>query len=674
MLVLAGFAIPAYLAMSASPSPARAAEAVNEVYPVPYGGVYILDGHGFGHGIGLSQWGAEYGAEQGATYQEILSHYYYGTTLGSDNAPRDIRVLITEAAANLLIVQQVSGLSITDAATGESVSTHCAVPNPTDVVRWGVAAAASGNTVVQQLYAYYSSGYYHCLWPFTGPITFAASAGVTEQFPDTSTRTYDGQLAAVTTSASSVAVVNTLPLENYVAGVVPNESPASWPAAALEAQAVAARSYALEHYSSSAKWDICDSTFCQVYAGKSSETSATDNATSATTGEVLYYGGSVILAMYSASNGGYSVYGNEPYLLAQPDAWDVGSPEHDWTVRVSASTIADLYPQIGQLRDVTVTSRDGNGDWGGRILGLTLDGSTGSVSVSGPALSGELGLMSNWWTVDPATYSDSFASGYTPSAAWQGSTQFTLAGRSAAGGVAAATWLQGSGWQAPRSLGGEILGAPTVAVTPDGALDALAVGTNSQAYIRSVSSGGWESLGGSLSSPVSGVSWTAGTFTVFARGANGALWSRTWHSGWGAWADLGGQLINGTGAAVISPSAGHVAVFVSGLNDMLYERDFGPAGWSRWYSLAATVAGTPAAAFGDGRGELFVRQGTEILVGTWHPDQPTRWWDLGTGFSSDPGAAAVATTLRVDVVAWSGGNLMSRTWNGSAWTAWGQLF
>lgn len=653
---------------------AGAAVSVNQVFPVPYGGVYILDGHGFGHGMGLSQWGAEYGAANaGASYQSILAHYYPGTTL-APMSPRDIRVLITGATTNQLFVDQASGLSVIDAATGQSAPAQCPLPGRT-IVRWGVAAAldttTSPPTAVQQLYEFYSGGYYHCPHDFAGPITFSSPSGVTEVFPS-GTTTYLGKLAALTTSASSIAVVNTVPLENYVAGVVPNESPASWPPAALEAQAVAARSYALFHYTSSAQWDICDSTSCQVYGGESSQQSSTDAATAATKGQVLTYGGGVILAMYSASNGGFSVYGNEPYLPAQPDPWDVGSPEHDWTVRVSAATIAAQYG-IGQLRNLTVTSRDGNGEWGGRVLEVTLNGTGGSVTVSGAGLSGALGLMSNWWTVDNSTYAGSFAPGYPVAATWQGSSSFTLVGHSAVGGVVARTWLSGSGWQAPGSLGGSITGSPAIAAGPTGPLDTLVEGPNSQAYIRPVSGGQWGALGGSVGAPLSGVAWAANYFSVFARGSDGALWTRTWHGAWGSWARLGGVLTAGTGTAAISPSPGRIAVFVNGPHDVLYERDYGPSGWSKWFPLGETLSGTPAAAFGNGRGLLAVRQGSNILIATWHPDTPTSWATLGTGMTTDPAVAAVATTSRAEVLAWAGGSLMMRTWTGTSWTPWQQL-
>ena len=84
--------------------------------------------------------------------------------------------------------------------------------------------------------------------------------------PSGSVRPYRGSVALVK-RGSSGRTVNRVLLEDYVQGVVPTEMPTSWPAEAVRAQAVAARSYAvrlrrLRHY---AGYDICDTTACQVY-------------------------------------------------------------------------------------------------------------------------------------------------------------------------------------------------------------------------------------------------------------------------------------------------------------------------------------------------------------------------------------------------------------------------
>ena len=85
--------------------------------------------------------------------------------------------------------------------------------------------------------------------------------------------------------------VKTLPLETYVRGVVAAEMPASWPLAALEAQAVASRTYAITAHAGGSKFDVYSDTRSQVYLGKAAETAATNGAIAATAGQVVTYGG-----------------------------------------------------------------------------------------------------------------------------------------------------------------------------------------------------------------------------------------------------------------------------------------------------------------------------------------------------------------------------------------------
>ena len=92
---------------------------------------------------------------------------------------------------------------------------------------------------------------------------------------------YRGSLIVVPRDSGGLYAINSVPLEAYLRGVVPNEMPADWPAEALRAQAVAARSYALAT-ADGGLWDQYDDTRSQVYGGISSETQATNQAVEAT--------------------------------------------------------------------------------------------------------------------------------------------------------------------------------------------------------------------------------------------------------------------------------------------------------------------------------------------------------------------------------------------------------
>ena len=109
-------------------------------------------------------------------------------------------------------------------------------------------------------------------------------------------------------SGDGLTVVNDIPLELYLQGVVPSEMPPSWEHDAHKAQAIAARSYALANMGKRAKngYDLKDTPEDQAYGGASAETPQTNDAVSETAGLVLIYDGKIIPAYYSASAGGHT--------------------------------------------------------------------------------------------------------------------------------------------------------------------------------------------------------------------------------------------------------------------------------------------------------------------------------------------------------------------------------
>jgi stage II sporulation protein D len=148
-----------------------------------------------------------------------------------------------------------------------------------------------------------------------------------------------------------LAVINELGLEEYLLGIV--EVPAEWPPAAQQAQAIAARTYALNQKAASSQgpWrvagaDICPTEACQVYEGVVGEQrpSASNwiDAVAATAGQVLLADDAPILAMYSSSNGGRSVKGPSPYLPSVADRDDAWSPLSRWTRQAPLAALAPL--------------------------------------------------------------------------------------------------------------------------------------------------------------------------------------------------------------------------------------------------------------------------------------------------------------------------------------------
>jgi SpoIID/LytB domain protein len=215
-----------------------------------------------------------------------------------------------------------------------------------------------------------------------------------------SVRYYRGTIEARRGSPTAVYTVNELPVEEYLYGVVPREMPATWEIEALKAQAVAARSYALNKKvrarARGAFYDICASSGCQVYGGAARkpapsgtkvalERDATNRAVQATAGTVMTTNGTPIFAEFSSSTGGYSAPGTAPYLAAVPDPTDTISPHHNWSARIRVSSIEARWPSIGRLLSVRVTKRNGFGEWRGRVTQMILTGTAGSATISGSA-------------------------------------------------------------------------------------------------------------------------------------------------------------------------------------------------------------------------------------------------------------------------------------------------
>ncbi len=123
-----------------------------------------------------------------------------------------------------------------------------------------------------------------------------------------------------------LTVINDVPLEDYIKGVVPSEMPSGWNIEALKAQAIAARSYAMSNLGkrSSLGFDLYDTPEDQAYGGASAETSKTNQAVNDTKDIVLIYDMKIICAYYSASAGGQSVSAdkawgsNLPYIRSVP--------------------------------------------------------------------------------------------------------------------------------------------------------------------------------------------------------------------------------------------------------------------------------------------------------------------------------------------------------------------
>ncbi|MEA2212036.1 MAG: hypothetical protein QOF83_1984 [Solirubrobacteraceae bacterium] len=334
---------------------------------------FYIRGGGDGHGIGMSQYGAYGYALHGAGYQAILGHYYQGTALGTTDSNQTVRVLISTGPAAF------SGASAAGGTRLSSTQTYTVKPLATGRV---AIIAATGKRV--------------------GP-TFAPPLAVSGSAPLTvpGQGTYRGQLQFRPDGQGGVQTVDAVGLDDYVRGVVAEEMPASWAAQALQAQAVAARTYAITTTVSGSGYDLYSDTRSQMYGGVGAETPATDAAVQATRGQIVTYHGQPAVTYFFASSGGYTEdvqnawpgSSPEPWLRGVPDPYDGagGDPYHQWGKQLSLSAAAGQLGSLlkGTLIGIKVT-RHGISP---RIIQAEVAGTRGTTTVSGGQLQQAFGLL-----------------------------------------------------------------------------------------------------------------------------------------------------------------------------------------------------------------------------------------------------------------------------------------
>jgi stage II sporulation protein D len=343
-----------------------------------------LVGNGYGHGHGLSQYGAQARATAGQSHEQILGFYYPGLKAGP--AGGKVSVLISADHTRDVMVDARSGLTVAQVGGGKSLELSAARPA---AKRWRIVPVGGTSRI-----DFLESGW-RTLATWKGAAEFSAGKRpVTLHVTATQRVAYRGALRAV-----GGDTVNVVSLEGYLKGVVPREVPALWHPEAVQAQAVAARTYAAyerdrplaRHY------QLCDTSQCQVYGGYSAEQPASNRAVAATARQVLTSGGQPAFTQFSASNGGWTSAGGFAYLPAKEDPQD--TVYRGWTDAVTAAEVERAYPAIGAFRRATVLQRDGHGEWGGRVLSIQLVGATRSATISGETFRSVFGLNSTYFTV-----------------------------------------------------------------------------------------------------------------------------------------------------------------------------------------------------------------------------------------------------------------------------------
>ncbi|MEG6585579.1 SpoIID/LytB domain-containing protein [Dendrosporobacter sp. 1207_IL3150] len=246
-------------------------------------------------------------------------------------------------------------------------------------------------------------------------ISVSAKQANTDCFIDVNKKSYRGDIE-IRRTASGLTVINKLPIEQYLYGIVPEEMPSEWPLEAIKAQAVAARTFALYSLNKHSEYgfDVCASTDCQVYGGRSSETDKATKAVNATAGMIAAYGGKPIPAFFHSSSGGFTensenVWGTFfPFLRAVED-YDQKSPSYKWEKQFTAVEISEALRKAGynigaiqaiELSPLTKAS-DTNNDRGvsGRVKTIKFIGTNGIASLNGNKLRTMLSLKSTLFDI-----------------------------------------------------------------------------------------------------------------------------------------------------------------------------------------------------------------------------------------------------------------------------------
>lgn len=295
----------------------------------------------------------------------------------------DLRVGLASGRASLTITPAEGKAT----AQTESSKTIALAANTAAAIRWQAGAFLVGREKVR------------------GDVLTIRPSGAGELALDG--RRYRGALE-LRHKSGGLTAVNIVPVDDYLRSVVPEEMPVDWPAEAIKAQSVAARSFALASRGRHASegYDLCTTTHCQLYTGTAAEKSASNAAIKATRGEVLTYGGKPIEALFHTDSGGMTensedVWGSHvPYLRA---AKDTPAKTMPWTKTISRADLerklAAKGHDIGKVRSVALSplaigraAKDRTAS--GRVKTMTVKGTKGTATLSGTTWRSLLGLKS----------------------------------------------------------------------------------------------------------------------------------------------------------------------------------------------------------------------------------------------------------------------------------------
>jgi SpoIID/LytB domain protein len=388
-----------------------------------------ITGGGFGHGIGMSQYGALGRALNGDGATKILTHYYTGTTVDAQHMPARLRVGLlpnyggstasislsvpadSPGTGRIQFVTDPAGSPIVEGVAGDSFSVQASPTSGMRIYKNGAQVKKGGVSV-------FGDPNHPLLLEYQkfGSLIHLAAKGRSYAYGHMEFETYP---TGSCSGGYCLRLVVVMSMQKYLYGL--GEVPASWPPAALQAQAIAGRTYAFKKVLTSGQHDypcdcaVYDSTIDQAYSGDARRVesgpywSDWKAAVDVTKSKVILYHGAPIEALYSSSSGGHTenienVWGGTPvpYLRGVPDAPDgvAANPFHSWTVHMSWDDLQNKLNArygTGKLRSIKLLKPFGVS---GRVTvvtsptagGVEIDGSNGRFRESGWSVHSALGL------------------------------------------------------------------------------------------------------------------------------------------------------------------------------------------------------------------------------------------------------------------------------------------
>jgi stage II sporulation protein D len=438
--------IRAHRALALVGMPAMLALLGGSVAPAaaPPPAAFRIVGSGAGHGVGMSQWGAYSMALAGYGASSIIAHYYPGAAVRPAKLPDTISVGLLQANLDPRTRKRLSEVRFTGRPLGGVKGSGAVVVTGYGSdgrvhrrylpggISWSVRPQAGGMSVFGPDGRVF------------GPATLDGSGGLVVRYgagpgvrvpgllsmPQAGRTLRWGQveIRAVRDDQGVMRprAVLVIGVNSYLRGL--GEVPSLWPAAVLQAQAIAARSYAVfavqrrGQHRDQAVWTGCDCAIYpdvrdQAFVGWSKEGGQAGarwvSAVETTRSLVVRFRGKLVQAFYSASSGGrtqsVSVWGgpDASYLPVQRDPWDCArrggrcrNPNWRWTEVRSASDVAAALRElrVGRVRAIRLTSVDSSG----RVRAATVSGTRRSASISGGDLRRLLRVKSTRFTVTPA--------------------------------------------------------------------------------------------------------------------------------------------------------------------------------------------------------------------------------------------------------------------------------